>query len=370
MRICIDVSSLAPGGKERQVTDLAAGLAHRGHEIQLVVNKHASAYVDKPRSAGATVIELGCDRRMDPRTLFRLRAAVAAFRPEVILAVNYDATLWARIVGMHLRIPVVTAEHSSTRPTSRPEIALSNALLASRTAAVVVVARSQAPHVVAERNPADRIVVIPNGVDCSVFRPDADARERMRHSWAVPADATLIGISAAHRVEKRHDRFVRLIESLTDQEAWGVMVGGGALLERTRDLVRTSSARDRIVVAGPVGDMPAAYAAMDMCVLTSDSVEAFPLAFLEAQASAVPVVGFDVGGVAETLVDGETGIVVRADDEAGIAATVRGLLGDPDRLAGMAAAARDHALCRLDLDSMVRAYESLLIRVAEADRVS
>jgi glycosyltransferase involved in cell wall biosynthesis len=307
---------------------------------------------------------------MDPRTLLRLRAAVTAFSPDVILAVNYDATLWARIVGIHLRIPVVTAEHSSTRPSFRPEIVLSNALLASRTAAVVAVAQSQAPYVAAEHNPADRIVVIPNGVDCSVFRPDPDARTRMRDSWAIPSDAPLIGISAAHRVEKRHDRFVRLIEGLTDQGAWGVMVGGGALLERTRDLVRTSPARDRIVVAGAVGDMPAAYAALDLCVLTSDSVEAFPLAFLEAQACAVPVVGFDVGGVAETLVDGKTGVVIRADDEAGMAATVGGLLRDRDRLAGMAAGAREHALNCLDLDSMVREYESLLVRVAEADRVS
>ena len=112
-------------------------------------------------------------------------------------------------------------------------------------------------------------------------------------------------LAAAHRPEKRHDRFVSLIERLHGYgtRAWGVMVGGGPLLERTAALAKTSPASDWLRVTGPIVDMPAAYSAADLVVLVSDA-ETFPLSFLEAQACEVPVVGMDAGGVRETLVEG------------------------------------------------------------------
>jgi phosphatidylinositol alpha-1,6-mannosyltransferase len=64
-------------------------------------------------------------------------------------------------------------------------------------------------------------------------------------------------------------------------------------------------------------------------------VEGLGLVFLEAAASALPVVVGDAGGARETVRPGETGELVDGRDVAAVARVVAALLADPDRAAAM-----------------------------------
>lgn len=365
MRVAIDISSLQFGGKERQVTDLAVGLAERGDEVVVIVNKSASAFLERLDRPRITIVELRRQGRFDVRVLHGIRRVLREFRPDVLLCVNFNATMWGRLAAVGTGVPAVTAEHSTTRPVARPEIGLSNRILAPMTAAVVACASAQVPDLVAEGNPGDRVVVIHNGVDPDVFRRDEGRSSAVRELWGIAPGALAIGLCGAHRPEKRQDRFIRLVERLNDRGlgVHGVMVGGGGLLEADRALAAASPAAEWLHVPGASDDMPAVYGALDVCVLTSDA-EAFPFAFLEAQACGTPVVGFDVGGVRETIVDTETGILVPAGDEAALADAVESLLSDPLRRRAAGDAGRRLVVGSHTVSRMVDEYRALFARVA------
>ena len=248
----------------------------------------------------------------------------------------------------------------------RRRVILTNRILGPATRAIVACAEAQVPTLVAAGNPGRSIVVVANGVDTAEFYPDAAEGLRFRRDAGIPGDAVVVALVAAHRREKRHDRFLRLIERLdaAGHHVWGLMAGGGPLLDADRELARRSPCAGRLVVAGPVSDMRAVYGASDVVTLTSDDVETFPLSFLEAQACGTPVVGMDTGGVRETLVPGETGIIVGQGDEVAMAGAVASLVADADRRALMGAAARDWVESSLSLELMVSRYERVLERVA------
>jgi glycosyltransferase involved in cell wall biosynthesis len=97
--------------------------------------------------------------------------------------------------------------------------------------------------------------------------------------------------------------------------------------------------------AVPDADLPALYAQADIFILTPEphgpSVEGFGLVYLEAASAGLPVIAHRIGGVAEAVRDGITGILVNPGDRAGLAAAIHALAGDPQKRAQFAAGAKE-----------------------------
>jgi phosphatidylinositol alpha-1,6-mannosyltransferase len=232
---------------------------------------------------------------------------------------------------------------------------------------VIACADAQVDGLVRGGHQKRKIRVVRNGVDVRRFSRDTEGAKKMRAELGLPPDAPLVMLVAAHRPEKRHDRFIVLIEQLhaTGARAWGVMVGGGPLLAQNAALAKASPLRDWLRVAGPIVDMPAAYSAADVVVLLSDDIETFPLSFLEAQACEVLVVGMDTGGVRETLVNGQTGFVVEQGDLQDMASVIATVLADPDRRVQMGKAGRTFVEEHLSAEATAQGYLRILEKRAE-----
>ncbi len=99
----------------------------------------------------------------------------------------------------------------------------------------------------------------------------------------------------------------------------------------------------------PDADLPAVYAASDVFVLlpTPDEadgqVEGFGMVYLEAAACGVPSVAWRTGGVAEAVLDGQTGLVVPQGDAGAAVEAIEFLLADDALRGAMGRAAREHA---------------------------
>lgn len=359
MRIAFDIAAVWRGGAERQTLDVASRLSSLGHDVLLIVNKRAEPFPEYVDSV--QMVELGRTGRWDPRVLFDLRKTLRAFRADVCVCVMFNASLWGRLAAASLGCAVVVAEHSMTDDTRLVE-RLTNVLLGGVTQSVIACAQAQVGELVRRGHPSRKIQVVSNGVDVERFRRNHKGAKRLRGEIGVPQDAAVVMLVAAHRAEKRHDRFILLIEELhhAGVDAWGVMVGDGPLLERTATLAAMSPVADRLRVIGPVADMPAAYSAADVVVLLSDDIETFPLSFLEAQACETPVVGMDTGGVRETFVDGRTGFLVPEGDLAGMTARVGDLLADSTRRTEMGRAGRDFVSGQLSGEATMKGYLRIL----------
>jgi glycosyltransferase involved in cell wall biosynthesis len=362
LRIAFDIADVWRGGAERETLEVAAGLSDLGHDVLFIVNKrmsHFAEYVDRVQ-----VLELGRMNRWDLRVLPDIRRTLKAFDPDVCVCVMFNASLWGRMAAASLGCRVVVAEHSTNDRTRRVQL-LANILLRGATESVIACASAQADTLVREGHQERKIRVVRNGVDLKRFTRDDGAARQLRVRLGVPLDEPVVMLVAAHREEKRHDRFLLLLERLRDagMPAWGVMVGGGPLLERDRNLAQSNPVADYLRVTGPIVDMSGAYSAADVVVLLSDDIETFPLTFLEAQACEVPVVGMDTGGVRETLVEGQTGLVVPQGDMDRMVSAVATLLEDPARRAEMGRAGRRFVAERLSTEATVNGYLRVLENV-------
>ncbi len=109
-----------------------------------------------------------------------------------------------------------------------------------------------------------------------------------------------------------------------------VIAGEGELEAGLRQQARDLGIADKVHFIGRCTDVPALLSASYACVLTS-MAEGFSNSILEYMAAGKPVVATNVGGAAEAVIDGETGWLVEADDDAAMAERLLELLADSDK---------------------------------------
>jgi glycosyltransferase involved in cell wall biosynthesis len=241
-------------------------------------------------------------------------------------------------------------------------------LLARLTTRIVAVSDEVRDDLVRYRiAPADKIEVVRLGFDLSRFKLGAPEKEALRASTreelGIAFDARVVTIVARVVQMKRVDRFISVASRLKDLEGVRfLVVGDGEQRERLEASAPARELGDRLVWAGLRHDIPAVCAATDVMVLTSDN-EGTPVAFIEAQAAGLPVVGTDVGGVATVVDDRQTGRLLDRDDEAGIAQAIRDLLADPDEARRLGEAAQRHALDHFSIDRLVADIDALYRRL-------
>jgi glycosyltransferase involved in cell wall biosynthesis len=199
--------------------------------------------------------------------------------------------------------------------------------------------------------------VIPNGIDCDKFRPDPEARARIRSKWNIAPEVPLVGLVGRIDPMKDHRTFLEAVARTSRTDYVAVCVGGGAdrVFEPLRTLARELDIHDRLHFVGAEGDMPGVYAALDILVSASIG-EGFSNVIAEAMACGVPAVVTDVGDSAEIV--GSTGIVVppRSPD-----ALARGMEDLLDRRGPeLSARARQRIVTNFTVDLMVDHTRSLL----------
>jgi L-malate glycosyltransferase len=167
---------------------------------------------------------------------------------------------------------------------------------------------------------------------------------------------------------KGHDVFIRAAAAITARFPQASFSIAGEVLEQNyfnelQELMRQLDLSSRFHFVGGVTDPRRYLSQADIFVLPSRS-EGFSNAILEAMAASLPVVATDVGGNAEAVKDGVSGIMVPAEDAGALAAAIMRLLADPVAARAMGAAGRAIAHEQFTNDAMMQrivgAYRELL----------
>jgi len=203
-------------------------------------------------------------------------------------------------------------------------------------AAALANSRNTAELLVGLGVPAGEVHVAYPGVDPDRFRPDVDG-SAVRARLLGDASVLLLSVGRLQR-RKGHDLVIRALAALGESASafrW-VVVGTGEEEPTLRRLARDLGVEERIVFAGKVSDeeLPAYYAACDVFLLPNrregEDIEGFGIVFLEAQATARPVIAGSTGGAPEAVADGETGILVGGTDVEELAEALRRLAGSEE----------------------------------------
>ena len=181
-----------------------------------------------------------------------------------------------------------------------------------------------------------KVSIIPNGFDIreiDLYLRDKCAGDSSRLDVKCPPGGPVL-LTVSRLVEYKGVQ--RVIEAMPRilSEIPGtryLVVGQGAYREELMRLARVSPARDSIVFMGAVSDFEkfACYERCSVFVMPSE-VEGFGMVYLEANAFGKPVIGGDVMGVPEAIVNGETGLLVDPYDVNAIAQTIIRLLRNSD----------------------------------------
>jgi glycosyltransferase involved in cell wall biosynthesis len=164
----------------------------------------------------------------------------------------------------------------------------------------------------------EKIKVIPLGFDLMQFQENLpEKRVETRAKWNLNADEVAVAIVGRLAPIKNHHLFLDVIELLAEKgiKARYFIVGDGqertSIEQRSKELENTYDLK--IELTSWIKDIATFNAGMDIICLSSDN-EGTPVSLIEAQASGVPVISTDVGGVKDILSEGETGFVVPKKD--------------------------------------------------------
>jgi glycosyltransferase involved in cell wall biosynthesis len=212
---------------------------------------------------------------------------------------------------------------------------------------------------------ADKIRLVPNGIDLARFHPPAERPEAKRR-WGLDPSALVVGTVTRPDPTKGMGRFLDLVERVAgEQPRTRFLLAGGPVFPHEREpyrriVERAARLGPEVVTTGPLSDPVAAYQAMDVFVHLAEP-EGFGLTVVEAMACGVSVVAYRWGGVGEIL-DGLPTLVPPHDLDAAAGAVMR-LSSDGDHRTAAAAGGRARCEERYGLEKMVSRLAAVLEEV-------
>lgn len=302
------------------------------------------------RPAEALRHEMVASAGLDQLTTYETRAfagVLQEFRPQLIHAhFATEPTAIARELSHQFAVPFTFTAHGYDIHRKAPPDFAERAAAAR---AVVTVSQANARHIAQTFGvPAERIRVIPCGVDTERFRPAVAHRKSTQRPL-------LVCVARHVRVKN----LGLLLEACAALRARAVdfrcvMVGDGPCRQEL-EAMRESLGLEKVVEFVGVaehGQVREWWQQASVAVLTSQN-EGTPVCLMEAAACGVPAVATAVGGIPELVEDGVTGLLVPPGDAQALATALQRLLSDPTWTAQLGQAARRRAEERFSLARQV-----------------
>jgi glycogen(starch) synthase len=356
------------GGLGRHVHALATRLVQLGHEVVVLCRQEAGTdALTHPTTDtvhdGVRVIRVAEDpthltfeKDLVAWTLAMghglIRAGLglfASWRPDVVHAHDWLVTHPSIALASFVDVPLVATIHATeagrhsgwlSQPLNQ-QIHSVEWWLANRADALITCSTPMRAEVTHLFEVTD-ISVIHNGIEPRGWRPSPAAVRAARSTFSVDGSPVVVYFGRLEWEKGVHDLLAALPRVRRAFPGTRLVVAGqgrqaAALVEQSRKL----RVRRSVEFVGHLPDrsLVALLAAADVVVLPS-RYEPFGIVALEAAAAGAPLVASTAGGLAELVVDGETGLSVTPGDVDGIAGAVRAVLTDPTAAARRARAAK------------------------------
>lgn len=296
-------------------------------------------------------------------------------RPMILHSHGYKANVVSFAIAGRCGIDyLVRSQHGLPEPyagvkrwKNRVLHAVDAAISRYRTDCVISVSRELRGHLV-RSIPPEKVTIVSNGLDLarvSCGLSPVEARLRL----GLPADAVVIGSAGRLEPVKRIDRLIEAAALILPEvpAAHVVIAGDGTEEERLRGLAQLSPARERIHFLGYRDDIHDVLRAMDIFVLCSEH-EGLPMVLLEALWLGLPVVGSAVGGIAEVIEDGVSGVLLADATPQELARACVRLAHDPELRHGLSEQGRRRVRETFSAeDSAARLAELYLVLVGQGE---
>ncbi|MDI6854957.1 MAG: glycosyltransferase [Deltaproteobacteria bacterium] len=343
------LSKLSLYGVSRQAMELAGRMNRDKYRLEVWVMSGEDELAPLVRDRGIPIYWLAQGKEVGVKGITALARRLSRQRPDLLFLLTPAPNIWGRIFGRLVRVPVIVGNCVIGAPQLQYEQWLWP--LADHIVTNNLTVKEKM--VSAYGIPRKRISVIRNGLDTHYFHPPKARPE---------GPPVLVCVARLHP-DKDHITMFRAFKSVLEQfpEACLWLVGEGQARPLLEDWARRHLPAGSVRFCGGQLDVRPFLHQAALFVLSSisNASEASPSALLEAMAAGLPAVVSRVGGIAEVVVDGQTGLLVQERDPQALARAICGLLADPERLQAMGQAARRRAVAEFSFEKMVKSHEEI-----------
>ncbi|MGB9691204.1 MAG: glycosyltransferase family 4 protein [Candidatus Sumerlaeaceae bacterium] len=375
-RIFVVANALEADAPTRLLLAIAARLRELGGDCHFFAWSRGGVLASEITQAlGKTPLVLRSPNGGDVGAMRSFAATLAREKPQVVHAIlTRPGIVVPPITKLVSTTKVVLTQHgthewSECRPIPASLVRRAFCFSAMFADAIVAVSRSVAQELTRGiPRVANKIVVIPNGVDTRKFSPEKRQQRALVRARLFGGNAHdeffLVGGAGNLRPIKGYDVLVKAARLLKHRANLRFVVwGDGEQRQALEELLRTFELQDRFLLPGWTEDIAACMAACD-CFVQPSRGESFGLAAAEAMACGVPVIASDVGGLAELIQDGVTGLLVPPEAPRALALTLDYVIDRPHLRELMGRAARQRICACFSMERMqhehLQLYATLL----------
>jgi len=360
------ITWLPVGGIERKILAVLPRLNRDLFRVRLVCLRELGALAPELEKAGVPVDLCPMRTRLSPSGLWNLAQYMKHHQIDLVHAHMYRAALPGTIAARLAGVPVVVSQVHNVNSWDTARQRWQDRLLCHWRNAVVAVSECVRQDVLDTLHlPEEKVRVIYNGVDLATFS-NRSVRDRVRAELGFsPQDIVVIyhGRLVPQKNPEFLVRIARDVTAPTGQTVKVLVVGDGSSRAAVEEAARSAGVTDRMSFLGRRDDVPDLLQAADLAVLPSFK-EGFSNALVESLAAGLPTVATRVGGNAEAIETGQSGLIVPPHDDPAALAALQSLVNAPEERLRMAQAARQRAE-RFSLDRMVADVENLYLELAE-----
>lgn len=350
MRILVNIDHMESGGAARVTSVLCNGLAQRGHEVVLAYNvQRGTRYVldERIQRIDNSVFRRGKNHLAGVILLIervqRYKHIIQDQRPDILIGVEPEPYLYARIASLGLHTSVIAVDHTSYR---RKQHWFTRWIRwrAYRLADKVSILSHTDESILGKRLPQKIVVYNPLSFpicDTETQREKIVLCVGRRDAWEV----------------KGLDRMLRIWDNIVSSHPdWKLVFAG-----LTDDSITTP----QVEFLGARTDMQTLYQRAAIFALPS-RIEGFPMSLLEAGSQGCCCISFALGGVTKEIFEnGKSGIIVPDDDEQEFAAQLSRLMGDANLRQSFSQAIREE-MHKFSVEQFIDSWEQICKELCKA----
>ena len=363
-RILQIIPTLDRAGAEKQMSMLAAGLSRDEFDVHVCALTRGGPLLSALDEARIPARVIGKRWKIDPRAFWKLKRHVGRLRPDLIQTWLFAANAYGRAAGIACGVKCLVAGERCADPWKGSRDLLIDRYLVRRTARIVANSPAVQDFYVHRGLPADKFVVIPNGIRPA--GPVLGGRDALLGELGLPPSSRLIGLVGRLWPQKRVKDAIwaaDLLKVIRD-DVHLLILGEGPHRDRLRRFRDQVEIRDKVHFLGHREDAARLIPHFDVLWSTS-AYEGQSNAIMEAMAAGVPVVATDIPGTRDLVVPNVTGFLVSASESdvrrrrAAFARHTNTILEDSDLAQRLGLAARERMLSEFSVEKMIERYAEL-----------
>ncbi len=365
------LDSLEVGGTETQAVELALRLPASEYDVTMGCLRMKGPLLEKLEGTAVAVREFhpagGIDSPAGLYQLVRLARYLRRERFDVVHTHDLWSNLMGVLAGRMAGVPAIVSSRRDLAHFDWYQGRRRNWLRRIQNLSGVVLANATPIRdaLIAEDGFApERLRVIHNGVDTEKFRRGRRDRERLFPGTQNQTLVVLVG--NMHSDVKGHPWLIAAAPAVLQEfpQTRFVFAGDGDARPAFEEQVAKLGLQSTFTFLGRRSDIPDVLASSDIAVLPSRA-EGLPNAVLEYMAAGLPTVASRVGGNAELIEDGVSGLLVPSEDSHALAAALLRLLRDLELARRMATAGQKIAVEDYSFERLIREVDALYTELLE-----